>query len=93
MEKIKKIFTNFPKLISYLFVSVWFFITPSYLNFIYDNCNIFQIIFQFFGISMLPLWLGLYLSNKKKHYINGVIIYGFLSIFMLMYFIIYQCSS
>jgi len=92
MKKIKSVFNKYPKSISYLFTLIWYFFSISHLGF-YENalCNIFLVTIQFFGIAMLPLWLGLKLSIKKKHYINGVILFGLLSIFMVL-FVIYDCS-
>ena len=84
MEKIKKIFSNYPISIAYFFPLVWSY--PGFYLFekIIGICSspslsggtVAPLVIGSFSFMILTNWIGLFFSKKLVHYIVGGILWG-----------------
>ena len=74
----KKLFNNYPSLISFFLPLPWAFISLRLVDEFHSICasNITILAMSSFSIMVLPNWLGIFFSNKYKYYIVGGIVWG-----------------
>ena len=95
MEKIKKIFSNYPKSIAYILPIPWV-VVGMYLTFsIFETCSltILTVLLCTYTFFIIPNWIGLFINIKKLHYIVGGFIWGsFWGVGMIAY-VGYGCGG
>ena len=74
----KKLFNNYPSIISFFLPLPWAFVSLRLIDEFYGICiiSISILVMLSFSIMVLPNWLGIFFSNKYTHYIVGGIVWG-----------------
>ena len=76
--RVVDIFNKYPGPIAILVPMLWFipgFILMGLAGGPCIKSNLLRLIFGYV-FTVLPLWLGLFISNKKSYYILGILIWG-----------------
>ena len=80
MKKLKNIFNKYPQYIIILVPILWFVPGFYLIDLVGGACtksNLLRVICGYL-FTVLPLWLGLFISNKKSYYIGGILIWGYI---------------
>jgi hypothetical protein len=73
-----KLFSNYPKSISFFLPLPWGYLGIYLTEIIFGICSSTTsiLVMSSFSFFVIPNWLGLFFSNKKIYYIIGGIVWG-----------------